>query len=62
LRKASQRLNLNLGEVAQNMIDTVDLPAAAGGDRGTGRTGRADGFGRTGSFNPGPGRHRSRAE
>jgi AmiR/NasT family two-component response regulator len=51
LRQASQRLNLNLGEVAQNLIDTVDRPVGArpGGDRPE-------------SFKPGPGRHRSRAE
>ena len=29
LRLASQRLNLKLSEVAQNLIDTVDLPQAA---------------------------------
>jgi hypothetical protein len=52
LRQASQRLNLKLGEVAQNMIDNVDYrPAAA-------RQGR----GRPGSFKPGPGRHCSRTE
>jgi transcriptional regulator with GAF, ATPase, and Fis domain len=52
LRQASQRLNLKLGDVAQNLIDNVDYrPAAA-------RQGR----GRPGSFKPGPGRHCSRAE
>jgi len=52
LRQASQRLNLKLGDVAQNLIDTVDYRPAAARQAG----------GRPGSFKPGPGRHCSRAE
>ena len=51
LRQASQRLHLDLGEVAQNLIDTVDRPEAARAERD-----------RPGSFEPGSRRHRSRAE
>ena len=51
LRQASQRLNLDLGDVAQTLIDTVDRPEATPPERD-----------RPGSFEPGSSRHRSRAE
>jgi transcriptional regulator with GAF, ATPase, and Fis domain len=51
MRQASQRLHLDLGEVAQNLIDTVDHPRPP--------TARPD---TPGGFEPGPGRRCSRVE
>jgi transcriptional regulator with GAF, ATPase, and Fis domain len=51
LRQSSRRLNLKIGEVAQNMVDTVERPTTA-----------RQGGGGPGRFEPGTGRHRSWAE
>ena len=59
LRRASQRLNLALGEVAQNLIDTVAHPGAARPGADHPGAARPD---RPGGFEQEPGRHGSRAE